>query len=189
MKHRLLPVVPLEDPRDLPEANRLPRWSTGYNLSRCIHLSMTSLDTTNCFANQLVTYCRAAGSICFPAGKPRPVGGELHYFFIFDRIRASSPGGDPIRCGVKTKPILKREWAFRFSPLTPYASRFMPYDGRYAMRYAICRFCLKAEGRSSNLKARRADPQAAAFLKRIYAMLYALCSMRLFDWSGGFMKK
>jgi hypothetical protein len=61
VKHRLPPVVPLEDLRDLAEANEY-RWSAGYNLSLCIHFSITSLDTTNCFANQLATYCRAAGS-------------------------------------------------------------------------------------------------------------------------------
>jgi hypothetical protein len=65
VKRRLLPVVPLVDLRDLPEANEY-RWSTGYNLSRCKHLSITLLDTINSCANQLATYCRVAGSRCRP---------------------------------------------------------------------------------------------------------------------------
>jgi len=51
------------------------------------------------------------------------------------------------------EPILKREWAFLFA-----LSEAIP-KGNYALLFAFfC--CLKAEGRSSNLKARRAAPQA-----------------------------
>ena len=62
---------------------------------------------------------------------------------------------------VEFEPILKRNGLFGFSLLTPCAFRLPTEDTLCTMLSALCFFrCLKAEGRSSNLKAQGAAPRA-----------------------------